>query len=594
MGTSVAQSPTPILQFLSHAGLLNVGGSLLTQVGGVNYPTWQDAAGATALPNPIPLNSRGEISNTSGVSVPLFLATGVTYTFTLYDANGNQIWVDDNVTAQGFAAVGNMTDEKGSGGTFGFAANVDFTPGTTTSLTLAGFYGSAENLWVAFDGAEQGADTYTLSGYVLTFNAPIPAGTNKVYVKGGTTISIGTPSSGSVVDASVAAGSKLYNRIHDQVDVKDFGATGNGTTDDTAAFQAALTYLGTLTRGGALYVPAGAYVLSSQLALTLPNVTAGIAIRGDGIGSTQLIWAANGGVKITMPGGYGNSVNISNLSLLAGAAGTGNPALSLVNNTVGVATVPTEWSNITNVSIHGTDGFGAVNYWPTGISATSWSQINFSEVTIVGSGSQGSTPGYTDQGVGISLSSNVGTTAPPPGVGYNLSNCTLDYLLTAFNYGNYIQGVTMSGVSITGGATGIACPNGQSGNDWLSLANCQINVSTAAVNINGLQDLLVVGSYFLSPANGIGFQYSSAGPFTFSGNSFRSLGANTAGIVIASSNLTDGFPGVITGNSFYNFNTAIDLQASSASVNVQSNCYHSNSTNVTNLGTGNTIGGGSQ
>lgn len=97
MAANVASAPIAVLQFLNNAGQPNVGGSLLTQVGGVNYPTYQDAAGDTPLPNPIPLNSRGEISNSSGISSQLFLALGVTYTFTLYDANGNLIWVQENI-----------------------------------------------------------------------------------------------------------------------------------------------------------------------------------------------------------------------------------------------------------------------------------------------------------------------------------------------------------------------------------------------------------------------------------------------------------------------------------------------------------------
>ena len=95
---TVFRSPETALQFFNNAGQPNVGGTLLTQVGGVNTATYQDAAGTTALPNPIPLNSRGEISNASGASCELFLIQGNTYTFTLYDVNGNQIGVYPNIT----------------------------------------------------------------------------------------------------------------------------------------------------------------------------------------------------------------------------------------------------------------------------------------------------------------------------------------------------------------------------------------------------------------------------------------------------------------------------------------------------------------
>lgn len=76
-------------------------------------------------------------------------------------------------------------DEKGSGGTPGFVAGVDFTAGTSTSLTLSRKYKSAAYLWVAFDGTWQGADQIlSLVERVLTFTSAIPAGTSKVFVKG--------------------------------------------------------------------------------------------------------------------------------------------------------------------------------------------------------------------------------------------------------------------------------------------------------------------------------------------------------------------------------------------------------------------------
>ena len=49
--------------------------------------------------------------------------------------------------------------------------------------------------------------------------------------------------------------------------VKDFGATGDGTTDDTAAIQAAITYIYSFANAGgtgrppALYFPTGTYLI---------------------------------------------------------------------------------------------------------------------------------------------------------------------------------------------------------------------------------------------------------------------------------------------------------------------------------------------
>lgn len=60
------------------------------------------------------------------------------------------------------------------------------------------------------------------------------------------------------------------------VDVRAYGATGNGVTDDTAAFNAALAYLHT-RGGGTLLMPPGIYKISSTLTITDP-----ISIQGHG------------------------------------------------------------------------------------------------------------------------------------------------------------------------------------------------------------------------------------------------------------------------------------------------------------------------
>src|SRR5271154_2086780 len=93
-------SPTAIQQFFDNTGSPAAGGSVLTQIGGVNAATYSDGGLSVPLPNPIPLNSRGEISTSAGASQQLFLPPQTVYTFTLYDAAGNQLWVANNV--QGF------------------------------------------------------------------------------------------------------------------------------------------------------------------------------------------------------------------------------------------------------------------------------------------------------------------------------------------------------------------------------------------------------------------------------------------------------------------------------------------------------------
>lgn len=105
MSSTKALSPCPILQYFDNQGNPNAGGSILTQVGGINAATYEDSAGNTPLPNPIPLNSRGEVSNAAGASKQLFLTPGSIYTFFVYDKNGNLLNEPQNVVAGSQAAV---------------------------------------------------------------------------------------------------------------------------------------------------------------------------------------------------------------------------------------------------------------------------------------------------------------------------------------------------------------------------------------------------------------------------------------------------------------------------------------------------------
>lgn len=70
----------------------------------------------------------------------------------------------------------------------------------------------------------------------------------------------------------------------DWINVRGFGATGNGVTDDTAAIQAAIN---SVPAGGVVvYIPAGDYLLNSS-ALSL--ATAGTVLLGDGAENTKLL-----------------------------------------------------------------------------------------------------------------------------------------------------------------------------------------------------------------------------------------------------------------------------------------------------------------
>jgi len=72
----------------------------------------------------------------------------------------------------------------------------------------------------------------------------------------------GNISNATVVATSANTARTLANCFADMLNVKDFGAVGNGTTDDTTAIQNALN---SLSSGGRIYVPSGTYKITNQL-----------------------------------------------------------------------------------------------------------------------------------------------------------------------------------------------------------------------------------------------------------------------------------------------------------------------------------------
>ena len=111
------------------------------------------------------------------------------------------------------------------------------------------------------------------------------------------------------------------------VNVFDFGATGDGTTDDTAAIQAALDSF--TVRGGDLLFPIGIYKITSTLTIDKP-----INIYGSGEGSeyqptqlpaSKILWGSAAASPMINFGGFGTVISgggINNLMIDGNAVAT--------------------------------------------------------------------------------------------------------------------------------------------------------------------------------------------------------------------------------------------------------------------------------
>lgn len=114
---------------------------------------------------------------------------------------------------------------------------------------------------------------------ILTEHSPLAGLINFTYEGNG----------GATVDTGVTAGTpivrSLQDRLDDYVSVMDFGASGNGTVDDTAAIQRALyqLFIRDITQKArrSLYFPAGVYKVSAPI-----EVPTWATLYGDGAGKT--------------------------------------------------------------------------------------------------------------------------------------------------------------------------------------------------------------------------------------------------------------------------------------------------------------------
>lgn len=76
----------------------------------------------------------------------------------------------------------------------------------------------------------------------------------------------------------------VQDKLRETVSVKDFGAVGDGVTNDTAAISSAVTYVLGLSKSPTLYFPAGHYILTA-----FPTITNAITFRADNPRDTQLL-----------------------------------------------------------------------------------------------------------------------------------------------------------------------------------------------------------------------------------------------------------------------------------------------------------------
>lgn len=230
-------------QFFDNSGVMLSGGLIYTYAAGTTTPeaTYADNTGAIALPNPIVLNSSGRIPTGE-----LWLTYAVGYKFTVKTSTGTLIGTYDNIPS---AALPPLVND---------ASSIAYEQGTNTTA-----------------GAFIVGQTYLITSIGNTNFQSIGAVSNTVGIYF-TATGVGSGSGTAQISRTVQA------RLQDYVSVKDFGAIGDGTTDDTAAIQAAINSVNA-NGGGVVLFPAGTYACANLW--PKDNVT----LQGEGPYASKLI-----------------------------------------------------------------------------------------------------------------------------------------------------------------------------------------------------------------------------------------------------------------------------------------------------------------
>jgi len=333
-----------------------------------------------------------------------------------------------------------------------------------------------------------------------------------------------------------AVSTTVQTKLRESISVKDFGAVGDGTTNDTTAIQNALT----AAAGKSLYIPAGTY-LCNQIV-----VSSGTFVYGDSP-STTIIKAANtlgssaplfrNYTQNSAPNVYTDTgISIENIRFDGNNLGTRTaPLLDFVK---------VQHLKITNCQIYNVQYIGAA------LSGCLYTTVFNSSFALCGNQTV-SAEGGPALFIGNSFADGT------PSYDVNVTNCnfignnwagiyaTADRTIIS---GNYFQGNKESGIFLTGNVcviTGnwisdvtrkyISASGIEAGGDQLTITgNFIANVQADCISLTDTQFATVTGNSLINPRGDASY-YAQGSCIGF--NTLTASPGNTRNVLIVGNNM---------------------------------------------------------
>ena len=323
-------------QFFTNSGAVLTGGKIFTYLAGTTTPapTYTTSQGSTPHTNPVVLDAAGRVP--SGGEI--WLTDGLIYKFVLKDSNDVLIATYDNISGinSNFVAFVNQQEiVTATAGQTVFNLGISYQPGTNSlSVFVDGVNQYGPGAQYAY--TETDSDT-------VTFNSGLHVGAEVKFVTSqlqnasvgdASQVTYDPPFTGSVA-------TNVEAKLAQTVSVKDFGAVGDGVTDDTTAIQDAVD----AAENAELYFPPGDYKLTSSV--TIPGR---ITIRGAGVRQTLITCYACSGFVI--PAGT-SFVTMSDLTISADVRFTTTPNAYTGVSINGTALSQCYWHTYRNVFVDG-------------------------------------------------------------------------------------------------------------------------------------------------------------------------------------------------------------------------------------------------